>query len=502
MSRLTPRCARWREPHRGHVPGLGTVPVPKAPATPRARRAEGRGPGKCLERVFKQPCPGVLCPRLSAVVLSQAGCVSGQGCPQRSQHHPPSGTAGAGGHECFCRMARGRIQALLPVLRLCRATPHLRALCSAPLWSLSLLPLPPNSPFPRIPRQSQSWSWGCPHPWHADRPPKSPAAPREGSPSPSPSPRQALRRTALPPAWLLLLRAGRGALPTSLSSYIKGLKFNMNFKRGTTGWSRTAGPGPGAELRHPRSRPGTAACRAQLRPAWPVGTAAWGQSKVPGHHGHPGVPRACAGLTVPWSPRVTTVHDSHGTWRLRPPGAWPCPVPLPPPSAAEQPLITHRRQAQHHPAVPVPGRHAACAVPVVPHAARLLPPDASRFFPRHRWVGACWKAALCWGWWGGGARPPVRGQLMDPGPRHVPQSPCGCAAPAAPVHAALGSGAAVAAGMSQGWENTIFRPRSRPRPCAGFAAPAARQGSPGRWAAGAAFGGCAVPTVATHPWAG
>lgn len=133
--------------------------------------------------------------------------------------------------------------------------PHLRAVCSAAPWPPPWSP-PAEQSLLRDTLPEPELELGLPPPLACREPPESPAAPGEGNPSPSP--RRVLQHPALPPAQLLLLHVGSRALPTSLSSYIKGLKFNMNFKRGTTGWSRTAGSVPGAEQRHPWPCPGSA----------------------------------------------------------------------------------------------------------------------------------------------------------------------------------------------------------------------------------------------------
>lgn len=164
-----PRCAQWQEPHHGTCRAWGTSRPRSHPpccvgAT--APSAGGQSPDECIEQVFKQLCPGGLCPCPSTVVLGQASRVTRQRCIQRSHHQSPSGPCRAGGHECFPGWHRaegwqhmaGRAKSdpgPAPSTAALQSHPCLGVLCSASLWSPSL-----NSPLPGIPHQS----WSCPHP--------------------------------------------------------------------------------------------------------------------------------------------------------------------------------------------------------------------------------------------------------------------------------------------------------------------------------------------------
>lgn len=167
-------------------------------------------------------------------------------------------------------------------------------------------------------------------------------------------------------------------------------------------------------------------------------------------------------------------------------------------------FVTHGQQAQHHLAAPVPGCHPAHAVPAVPWAAHLLLPKAPHFLPRHRWVGAYWRAALCWG-----ARPPGWGAADGPWtPRPPPPAHPAPVRPRAVQCPPLASMQCWERGCGGGRNQpglgkhhlpptqppTALRRLRHPRSAPGLAGKVG-----GRRGAG---GCCAAPTTATHPWAG
>lgn len=206
----------------------------------------------------------------------------------------------------------------------------------------------------RTPWQSQSW--GCPHSWCAESPPKvleHPGRDLQSQSPPGPS-ASCIADTAA------LAACEEQSSAPSFSSYIKGLKFNMNFKRGRTGWSKAAGPGPVAEQRYLGTCPSSA--EQQHCGTWRI---IQPHPKCPGTMGGTGIPQMALlsrGFTELCSPWVTVVHMAHGTWRLHSPGSdlalhlhlsagIPAALNNPPPAGTASPT---RPGARCHPAHPMP----------------------------------------------------------------------------------------------------------------------------------------------------
>lgn len=263
----------------------------------------------------------------------------------------------------------------------------------------------------RTPWQSQSW--GCPHSWCAESPPKVLEHPGRDLQSQSPSGPSA---SCIADTAALAACEEQSSAP-SFSSYIKGLKFNMNFKRGRTGWSKAAGPGPGAEQRYLGTCPSSA--EQQHCGTWRI---IQPHPKCPGIMGSTGIPQMALlshGFTELCSPWVTVVHMARGD--SIPQGqTLPCTfISL---LASRQPLEIHHPQAQHHPPALVPA--ATLPVPYQQprrhHISSCLAPHVS-FHARGLERAGEQRCA-------GGAGPTFGGQLRHPHHPH-PQNPLGCCCP-------------------------------------------------------------------------
>lgn len=125
----------------------------------------------------------------------------------------------------------------------------------------------------------------------------------------------------------------------------------------------------------------------------------------------------------------------------------------------------HHPQAQHHPLILVP----SATLPILcQHPPGITSPAWCLIFPSMHVDCSVLESSPVLG----EQDPQLGGQLMHPCPPPSPE-PGRTASALLSRRSSTESGAVLAAGMSQGWENTIFRPHSRPRPRARSAAPAA-----------------------------